>query len=188
MSRRFLIVPGYGNSGPTHWQSLWEATKPGDWSRIKVEDWDHAVCDEWVAAIDNEVRALGPDVIVVAHSLGCLAVAHWAARHARAIRGALLVAVPDPSAPAFPRAFTVGFSAVLSSRLPFPSIVVASNDDPYGSIGHAQSCANVWGSEFVDVGAHGHINAASQLEDWAEGYQLLQRLDTSELAERTDSR
>jgi predicted alpha/beta hydrolase family esterase len=146
---------------------------------MKIEDWDHAICDEWVAAIDREVAAIGPNTIIVAHSLGCLAVAHWAARHAVTIRGALLVAVPDPSAPAFPSASSVGFSPVPSARLPFRSIVVASNDDPYAAISYAQSCASTWGSEFLDVGARGHLNAASQLDDWAEGYQLLQHFDAS---------
>ncbi|SFJ24806.1 RBBP9/YdeN family alpha/beta hydrolase [Paraburkholderia megapolitana] len=177
MSRRVLIVPGHGNSGATHWQSIWEASKPGFWCRVKIEDWDHAVCDEWVAAIARDVEALGPDTIVVAHSLGCLAVVHWAARNTVAIGGALLVAVPDPSAPAFPRADSIGFSPVPSARLPFPSIVVASGNDPYAAIGYARSCANSWGSEFLDVGARGHLNAASHLDDWAEGYQLLQRLN-----------
>jgi predicted alpha/beta hydrolase family esterase len=183
MSRRVLIVPGHGNSGATHWQSIWETSKPGHWSRMKVEDWGHAVCDEWVAAIDREVEALGPDTIVVAHSLGCLAVVHWAVRRTAVVRGALFVAVPDPSAPAFPRADSIGFSPVPSARLPFSSIVVASNDDPYAAISYAQSCASTWGSEFLDVGARGHLNATSQLEDWAEGYRLLQRFDASDFAE-----
>ncbi|AZU55774.1 MULTISPECIES: alpha/beta hydrolase [Ralstonia solanacearum species complex] len=181
MSQRVLIVPGYGNSGATHWQSIWEAAKPGHWRRMKIEDWDHAVCDEWVAAIDREVTALGADTIIVAHSLGCLAVVHWAVRHAVTIRGALLVAVPDPSASAFPSAFCDGFSPVPSARLPFRSIVVASNDDPYGAISYAKSCARTWGSEFLDVGARGHLNAASRLDDWAEGYKLLQHFDVNTL-------
>ncbi|WP_323119484.1 RBBP9/YdeN family alpha/beta hydrolase [Burkholderia alba] len=181
MSRRVLIVPGHGNSGTAHWQSIWEYSKPGYWRRMKVGDWDHAVCDEWVAAIARDAEALGPDVIIVAHSLGCLAVVHWAVRNTTAIGGALLVAVPDPSAPAFPRADSIGFSPVPSVRLPFPSIVVASDDDPYAAISYAQSCANSWGSEFLNVGARGHLNAASHLDDWAEGYRLLQRFDTSNL-------
>ncbi|CAB3756537.1 hypothetical protein GQ57_01720 [Burkholderia sp. MSh2] len=181
MNRRVLIVPGHGNSGAAHWQSIWETSKPGEWRRMQVEDWDHAVCDEWVAAIAREAEALGPDTIVVAHSLGCLAVVHWAARNTVAIAGALLVAVPDPTAPAFPRADSIGFSPVPSVGLPFPSIVVASNDDPYAAIGHARACANAWGSEFLDVGARGHLNAASRLDDWADGYRLLQRFDTNRL-------
>ncbi|MFX8219053.1 alpha/beta hydrolase, partial [Acinetobacter baumannii] len=87
------------------------------------------------------------------------------------------VAAPDPSASAFPSASCIGFSPVPSATLPFRSIVVASNNDPYAAISYATSCASAWGSEFLDVGARGHLNAASQLDDWAEGYQLLRHFD-----------
>ncbi|AOK32033.1 MULTISPECIES: RBBP9/YdeN family alpha/beta hydrolase [Burkholderia] len=180
MNRRVLNVPGHGNSGATHWQSIWEVTKPGHWRRMKIDDWQHAVCDEWVTAIHREIEALGPDTIIVAHSLGCLALAHWAAQHAVAIRGALLVAVPDPSAPAFPRAVCTGFSPVPLTRLPFRSIVVASNDDVYATIDYARYHANKWGSAFVDAGARGHLNADSQLDDWAQGYGLLQHFNAAQ--------
>ena len=175
MDYPILIIPGHGNSGSLHWQSLWQERHPG-WSRIQPGDWDHAVCDDWVSAIDREVARLGEDTVLVAHSLGCLAVAHWASRRPARIRGALLVAVPDPSTPAFPSAGTVGFSPLPSARLPFPSTVVASSDDPYAGIAYARFCAGAWGSEFVEIGERGHINAGSGLDDWPDGYQLLQNL------------
>lgn len=170
-----LIIPGHGNSGPAHWQSLWQETQPG-WSRMQVDNWDHAVCDDWVAAIDRALARLGSDTLLVAHSLGCLAVAHWAARYATPLRGALLVAVPDPAAPAFPRAAAVGFTPLPLRRLPFPSTVVASSDDPYASMAFARACAEAWGSGVVETGARGHLNGASGLGDWPEGYQLLQEI------------
>jgi predicted alpha/beta hydrolase family esterase len=170
-----LVIPGHGNSGPLHWQSLWQQWQPG-WARIEVGNWDHAICDDWVSAIDREVAGLGENTLLVAHSLGCLAVAHWAIRHSTRVRGALLVAVPDPSTAAFPSADTVGFSPLPLARLPFPSTVVASSNDPYAGIAYARSCAEAWGSEFVEIGARGHINAASGLDDWPDGYRLLQNL------------
>lgn len=170
-----LIIPGHGNSGPAHWQSLWQG-KQSEWRRIQVDDWDHAVCDDWVAAIEKEVARLGSDTILVAHSLGCLAVVQWAARYTSRIRGALLVAVPDPAGPAFPSADAIGFLPLPIQRLPFPSTVVASSDDPYASVAFARSCAAAWGSAFVEAGARGHLNAGSNLGDWPDGYQLLQRL------------
>jgi predicted alpha/beta hydrolase family esterase len=69
-----------------------------------------------------------------------------------------------------------GFDHFPPDPLPFPSIVVASTDDPYGSVEFAQSCAQAWGSRFVDAGARGHINADSGLGDWPEGYALLRQL------------
>ncbi|PFH11178.1 hypothetical protein BCF11_3620 [Collimonas sp. PA-H2] len=170
-----LIIPGHGDSGPAHWQSLWQGKQSG-WARMQVDNWDHAVCGDWIAAIERDVVRLGKDTILVAHSLGCLAVAQWAARYASPIRGALLVAVPDPAAPAFPRADAIGFSPLPMQRLPFPSTVVASSDDPYASVAYARACADAWGSRFVEAGARGHLNAGSGLGDWPDGYQLLQEM------------
>lgn len=169
-----FVVPGIGNSGPTHWQSLWQARRP-DWRRLQVEDWDRVTCDDWVSALERQVAAQRTDAVVVAHSLGCLAVAHWAVRHAPKIRGALFVAVPDPAAAAYP-AGAIGFSPLPAQRLPFTSIIVASTDDPYGSMDHAHGCARTWGSKLVDVGALGHINTASAVGDWPEGLRLLEEL------------
>ena len=170
-----LVVPGIGNSGPTHWQSIWQARQP-EWHRLQVEDWDRAACDDWVSALERQVASRGKDTVIVAHSLGCLAVAHWAVRHAAQIRGALLVAVPDPAAPAYPATAAFGFSPLPAKRLLFSSTIVASSDDPYGSLGHARACAHTWGSRLVEVGPRGHLNADSALGDWPEGYRLLEKL------------
>lgn len=170
-----LVVPGIGNSGTKHWQSLWQQARP-EWHRLQADDWDRVVCNDWVSAIERDVARLGNDTVLVAHSLGCLAVAHWAARHARRIRGALLVAVPDTTGPAFPADAVSGFSPVPMARLPFASTIVASSDDAYGSIAHARACADAWGSKLVEIGARGHVNADSGLGDWPEGYRLLQEI------------
>ncbi len=113
--------------------------------------------------------------MIVAHSLGCLTVAHWAAKTHSTIKAALLVAVPDPDGPNFPPE-AIGFSPLPLQRFPFPSTVVVSTDAPYGSLAHSQACATVWGSRLVNIGAAGHINASSALGQWPEGYALLQSL------------
>ncbi|AXK38693.1 RBBP9/YdeN family alpha/beta hydrolase [Crenobacter cavernae] len=174
MANRILIVPGIGNSGPEHWQSLWEKTNPA-FTRVAQRDWERPVRAEWVAALDAAVAASGPNTLLVAHSLGCLAVAHWAATTRRTIRGALLVAVPDPNGPAFP-AEAAGFTQLPRQRLGFDSIVVASEDDPYGSADFAAGVAGDWGSRFVKIGARGHLNAASGLGVWPEGLVRLSTL------------
>lgn len=169
-----LICPGIGNSGPEHWQSRWERANP-DFVRIAQRDWDKPVCAEWTAVLESTVQRLGPSVVVVAHSLACLAVAHWAARPHAPIRAALLVAVPDPAGAAFPVEAS-GFSPLPMQPFSFPSIVVSSSDDPYGSSEHAAACAAAWGSRLVEIGAAGHINASSNLGDWPAGLALLQQL------------
>lgn len=170
-----LLVPGINNSGPSHWQSLWEQEHPS-FRRIRVRDWDRPVCAEWIEAIDDAVRAADGPLVIVAHSLGCLPLAEWAARAATdVVRGAMFVAIPDPAGPRFPAEAT-GFGGPPLQRLRFPSIVVSSEDDPFGTPEHARRNATAWGSRFVNVGAAGHINAGSGLGAWEAGLQLLQSL------------
>ncbi|WP_443192455.1 RBBP9/YdeN family alpha/beta hydrolase [Pseudomonas indica] len=174
MGDKVLILPGYGNSGPGHWQSLWQAAGPA-FQRVEQRDWEHPVCAEWVAALEKAVAEAGDDCVLVAHSLACLLVAHWAAQTRQSVRAALLVALPDPSGPAFPSDAS-GFAPVPLMPLPFPSLVVASRDDPYGSLDFSRSCAGAWGSRWVDIGPAGHINGDSGLGDWPEGKRLLESL------------
>lgn len=175
MEPTIAFVPGIGNSGPQHWQSIWAAALPGS-SWVEQRDWERPVRDEWVAALVRTLRrAPGPKVLV-AHSLGCILVAEAAEALAAAeVKGALLVAVPDVHGPRFP-AEAVGFRPALSLTLPVPSILVASTDDPYGTHAHSEAVARRWGSELVSVGARGHVNASSGLGAWAEGRALLERL------------
>lgn len=175
MNAPVLVVPGIGNSGPLHWQTLWQEAHP-HWQRLAVPDWDNVACDDWVAAIERQVSANARETIIVAHSLGCLATVHWVARSGRTLRGALLVAPPDPASPAFPREATSGFSPLSLQELPMPTTVVYSTDDPYGSANHARTCATAWGSKLVEAGAKGHLNAESGLGAWPEGLRLLKTL------------
>jgi len=174
LSATVLILPGIGNSGPQHWQSLWEYAHP-EFARVQQRDWDNPVCAEWAAAIEEAVKRAGPDVALVAHSLACLALAHWAATAHSPVRGALLVAVPDPRGPNFPKE-AIGFSETPALPFSFRSIVVVSADDPYGSKEHAEGLAKAWGSRVVHIGNRGHINASSGLGGWAQGYELLEQV------------
>ena len=174
LATRVLVLPGIGNSGPLHWQSLWERSHP-ELVRLQQRDWNSPLCDEWVSAIEREVSTAGPDVVLVAHSLACLAVAHWSATSRSPIKGALLVAVPDAKGPNFPTQAR-GFEQTPTHRFPFRSTVVVSDADPYGSPEHAASLAAAWGSRLVHIGSRGHINADSGLGAWPEGYALLSEL------------
>jgi uncharacterized protein len=170
---RVLLVPGVGDSGPEHWQSIWE-TRDG-YLRVQQQDWDRPVCSDWIECLDRAVREAAAGVLIAAHSLGTLLVTQWLARTNVTIGGALLVAVPDPERPSFPPQAR-GFAPVGRGRLDCPSIVVASSDDPYGELRFARQCAESWGSRLVSIGAAGHINAASGLGEWIEGRELLEAL------------
>jgi len=170
----YLILPGYGNSGPEHWQSLWEAANPA-FRRIEQRDWGRPVCAEWVAALEQAVANSGPNTVLVAHSLACLLVVHWAASTRLPIKAALLVAVPDPLGANFP-SDALGFAPLPKQPLPFLSQMVASSDDPFSDQEYSQACAAAWGSRWMSIGAAGHINGSSGLGDWPQGLQLLRAL------------
>lgn len=175
LSNFFFVLPGLNNSGPAHWQTRWELRY--GFTRIHQRDWDAPDKDDWTHTIDQVIAPFPADkVILIAHSLACCTIVHWYQRYRRNIKGALLVAPSDVDAPSYP-AGTYGFMPMPLSRLPFPSIVVASSDDYYVSAGRATLFAEKWGSEFVQIGNRGHINSDSGLGDWDEGYEILQRLN-----------
>ncbi len=169
----YVFVAGIGNSGPAHWQRLWHQSLGGVW--LEHADWLRPDRNTWVSDLQKAIWQITGPQVVIAHSLGCLVLAEWVRDHDDpSMAGAFLVSVPDVSGPRFPVSAT-GFEQP-SLALPFPSLVVASQDDPYGTIDYAQDTAQIWGSEFVDFGAKGHLNADSGLGDWPEGRALLEGL------------
>ena len=173
-----LTVPGLGNSGPSHWQTLWEQTRV-DTRRVELGMWDTPHRNAWVTKLDQAVSQARAPVILVGHSLGCQAIAWWASLSPQPygwpVAGALLVAPADVDRDGIPPELAT-FAQVPKAPLPFPSILVASTDDPWIEIDAAHSLAVDWGSHFVDLGAQGHINAASGLGWWPEGQELLDRV------------
>jgi predicted alpha/beta hydrolase family esterase len=171
---RVLIVPGYGDSGPEHWQSLWEAAH-SDFRRVAQRDWLYPVCAEWVATLEGAIRDAGTPVVLVAHSLGCLAVAHCARGRDLPVHAALLVAPADVERPDFPPV-TEGFAPIPLARLPFPSILVASRNDTFTDFARSTELARAWGSRLVDAGASGHLNGDSGFGPFPLGESLLAEL------------
>lgn len=177
METIYLTVPGVTNSSPQHWQSLWEREFPERFRRIEQKEWDTPVCADWIEKIESDVQEENPKLVVlVAHSLGCTAVAHWARKFGTQIKGALLVAPSDCEAASY-NFDTKGFAPVPFDKLPFRSLVAAGTNDEYVSLTRARQFADAWGSEFVNVGAKGHINFAAGFGEWNEGLELLKRLD-----------
>jgi hypothetical protein len=172
-----LIIPGLGDSGPKHWQSLWEASHL-EYQRVRQTDWERPRCSDWVSNLDAAISAAAQPVVLVAHSMGCIAVIHWAATtdtHDKRVAAALLVSPPDVEAETIPVGPT-GFVPCPLIRLPFKSIVVASTNDPFATLERAKAFAGAWDSELVILESAGHINAASGHGPWPEGKRLLERL------------
>lgn len=172
MNYDVLIVPGLWNSGPRHWQSLWHARHP-QWRRASHRDWTDPHKDEWVAELDAAIAGCEGAPILVAHSLGCITAVHWACCGSPLkVAGAFLVAPSDVEASSYPVAPN-GFAPVPMAPLPFPSVVIASGDDPFVTPERARDFASNWGSRFVDIGSAGHVNTDSGHGDWPEGERLL---------------
>ena len=171
---RFLLLPGWLNSDPAHWQSRWEALH--GCRRIDQDDWLWPKRGDWMARLDEMLLESPRPALLIAHSLGCQLVAAWAAhsRHTARVRAALLVAVPDTEREDMPPNL-FNWRRITRQRLPFASLAVISSDDPYCAPDRAAQMARDWGSEAFDIGARGHINGASGLGDWPEGWALLQR-------------
>jgi len=172
---RILIVPGLNGSGPDHWQTLWEE-KYG-YERVEQRDWANPDLAEWVNTLNTFIRASEDRTVLVAHSLGCLTVAHWAYAYPAntgQIRCALLVAPPDVESssciPETLRRFAV------HEAIPFPSVLVGSENDHYMKLDSARELTRFWNSRFVNAGAVGHINMDSGHGPWPEGEALLQCL------------
>jgi predicted alpha/beta hydrolase family esterase len=170
----YLVLPGYEGSGPEHWQSRWEAADPA-FQRVEQADWDRPLLTDWLEVLDAAVAARQEPVVLVAHSLGCALVAHWAAERAgTAVAGAFLVAPADIERAGV--AELENFCPVPRKPLPFPALVVASTDDPWCTLDRSREFADAWGARLELAGAHGHLNSASGLGDWAHGRELLGQL------------
>lgn len=175
-----LILPGWTNSGPQHWQSLWERKLPNA-LRIEQQNWDTPRCEDWVSELDSAISNTNASVVLIAHSLGCVAIIHWAAsarpQQLAKVRGAFLVAPADVERPDC-MAELRNFAPIPQQRLPFASLLIASSNDPYCSLARAKSLAASWGSEFHNLGDAGHINAAAGFGEWPEGETLLATFTT----------
>ena len=170
-----LILPGWQNSGPDHWQSRWE--RAWGFQRVEQHDWERPLRGDWIARLEDVLLGCDEPAVLVAHSLGCIHVAAWAAhsRHTHLVKAALLVAAPDVERDDL-RTILPSWSPVPLQRLPFKTLQLASTDDPFCSSARAQVFADAWGAEWSEVGAHGHLNTESALGDWPPGFAHLQRL------------
>ncbi len=172
-----VVVPGWRDSGEGHWQTLWTQRLPSV-IRVVQDDWITPTRAAWVKTLEATILAAPHPVVVVAHSLGCIAATHIGPEAAARVHGALFVAPADPER----RAVLSDFAPVPHGALPYRSILVASSNDPYCPVRLAGAYARSWGSEFVRLQNAGHINVESGHGDWPLGWALLQSLVGEEAA------
>jgi uncharacterized protein len=176
-----LIVPGLRDHMPGHWQTLLEEKGPEAVSVPRMGTGQLSLV-AWVEQLDLSLGSIEGPVVVVAHSAGVMMVVHWAQRHRRAIRGALLAAPPDFESP-LPEGYPTqdvlrenGWLPVPRTPLPFPSIVAASTNDPLGRYERVAALAQGWGSRLVNVGAVGHLNPAAGYGEWPRAEEFIGEL------------
>ena len=173
--RNVLILPGWQNSGAAHWQSRWQAAH--GYTRVEQHDWHRPLRGDWLARLEEVLLDINEPAVLVAHSLGCVQIAAWAAhsQNTHRVKAALLVAPPDVARDDL-RQMLPSWFPVPQQRLPFPTVVISSSDDPFCLVAQAQDFAAAWGSQFINIGPRGHLNAESSLGDWPEAHAQLQHL------------
>ena len=172
---RVLLLPGWQNSGPGHWQTRWEAVH-GD-RRVEQHDWMRPLRGDWSARLEEEVLAAPGPVLLAAHSLGCILVGAWAAhsQNTHKVAGALLVAPGDVEREEL-RQQIPGWAPIVRQKLPFAATLIGSTNDPYCDAERAKGVAQDWGARYIELGPYGHINAESGLGDWPQGREWLLEL------------
>ncbi len=177
-AKRVLILPGWQNSGPEHWQSRWERLH--GFQRVQQADWNLPLRGDWMMQLEQALLDDPRPVVLVAHSLGCQLVASWAAhsKNTVAVAGALLVAPPDTAHPETPPQLA-SWRVISRQALPFPSLMLYSSNDPFCVSTRALAMARDWGSRATSLGAAGHINADTGLGDWPAGIELVRQLQAT---------
>lgn len=170
-----LMLPGWENSGPRHWQTLWEQRH--GYTRVEQHDWVKPLRGDWIARLEDVVLGCDEPAVLVAHSLGCILVAAWAAhsRNTHRVKGVLLVAPGDVERPEL-REQLPSWCPIELQALPFTSVLVASRTDPFCAFERARLFSHAWGAQFMDYGDCRHLDADSGLASWPEGHILLQDL------------
>jgi predicted alpha/beta hydrolase family esterase len=175
MTPRLVIVPGLDDSGPQHWQTLWEH-KYGA-ARVRQDDPAAPTPAGWSARLQEVIGATPGELVLVGHSCGVLNIVHWARLYgsseaAQRVRGALLVSPTDAERPDMLEAVRP-MAPIPMEPLPFPALVVASENDPYASFERAEEMAGAWDATLMSAGEAGHINVASGHGEWLDGEVLL---------------
>ena len=174
----YLIVPGLNNSGPKHWQTFWERSLPNA-TRVLQRSWDKPQKEEWIATLDETVQKQKGDTILIAHSLGSITTALWLLRAQEQkkmpayIKGAFLVAPADTDEVES----ISNFAPMPTGKLPVPSCIVGSENDPYMTYARAEFFAKSWNARFFNAGTLGHINSDSDLREWEQGRSFLKEFE-----------
>jgi serine hydrolase len=174
-----LIIPGLGNASAFHWQSRWQ-DKMSTARRVEQDDWEHPQQEAWTQRLIEAVNLAKKPVILVAHSVGVLTVAHAAPALVGKVAGAFLVGTSDWERPALADTYgDHGFAPVPLEPLGFPGLMLASSNDPTCDIAKAETWANAWDVRFGNAGEAGHFEPESGHGPWPEGLMAFAKFTQS---------
>lgn len=171
-----IIIPGLRNSDENHWQSFFERSNPKEFMRVIQDNWDEPDCETWIERIEETLSDMNhEDLVLIGHSIGCMAIVRWYEKYEHKIKGTLLVAPSDAERENYP-SYITGFAPLPMMKLPFPSILVASTNDHVTSFDRSKEFAENWGSELVVLEDAGHIEPKSGFSEWKEGLNFVEQL------------
>ncbi|MDX7986113.1 alpha/beta hydrolase [Xenorhabdus sp. 12] len=178
--KTFLIVPGYTNSGPDHWQSHLER-KYSNIVRVQQSDWNSPIREQWLNRLDETIEKTSGELFLIGHSCGAVTITQWAAeRTCDRVKGALLVAPADADSPNAPLEIQIQRPLAMSP-LPFVSTLVCSDNDEFLSLEKARALADCWGSDLIVLHRAGHIHTAAGYGEWLTGEQLINEISNNGL-------
>ena len=170
-----LMVPGLNNASPFHWLSRWQA-RMSTARRVEQDHWDRPQREAWANRLVDAVEASERPVILIAHALGVLTVAHAAPAIAPKVAGAFLAGASDWERPELRERYgDHGFDPVPRVPLGFPGLLLASSNDPTCRLIKAEAWARDWGIDFGNAGEAGHFEPESGHGPWPEGLMALAR-------------
>jgi serine hydrolase len=166
----FLIQPGWQSSGPHHWQTLWEQQLGHAAVRVPQQDWLIPERSAWTTALEQTIRRTSPPVVILAHSIGCMATI--LAIVSAPVAAVVLVAPADAERSGAPGALHT-FTPIPMKPLATPALLVASDSDPYCTLDRAEVFAQAWKADLEIVTGGGHINADAGFGPWPDGWFMV---------------
>ena len=168
MSKKVLLLHGWGGSNFPHWQS-WlagELAKDyGNVSFLRFSNYDFPNFSTWKKELTTHLEDFKPD-IVICHSVANTLWFHLCNTNAiEKVQKLYLVAPPSK------KCDIVELESFFPLEMPKnahanETILVTSTDDPYMSMDEAKELQDSLGVEMIVLENAGHINADSGYGEW----------------------
>jgi len=169
MSKKVLLLHGWGGSDSPHWQSWLAGEIAKDYGKVsflKFSDFDTPKIDVWKEELLEELAKFKPD-IVICHSLANILWFHLCNDKAIKSEVAKLFLVAPPSINSDIEELKSFFPLQTPSNLyAKKALLIASTNDPYMTTDEAIKLKESLNIEMIILQNAGHINADSGYGKW----------------------